>query len=603
MKKPVLRWQFLVVLLATATAHAIDFKQAQVTQVINDVQIISAADQQQKAAALHDVFSMPDILRTGTASRAELVARDETITRVGANTIFSFDSANRTIDLKQGSLLFHAPHGKGGGAIQTGSATASVLGTTLIVTTTPNGGFKVIALEGRVEVKFPNGLKQRLEPGQMTFVLPGAKQLAPVVIFRLDELVRNSLLVKGFPQPLDSLALIQNQINNQLKLIRSGQLADTGLYAGDDASPSQVEVLDVNTITHGNNGPSQAGSPPPPPPPPPTSDLAEAETADATINQPSLTDASIPTPPNHVFTDLHFSLANNSYFANAKFNGFVARNIFVNTLANAGTLTVNLAPYDTLSAFDLVAVHDFSIEGSVTFSGMSSTAALALVAGSQFNLTAGIAVDADVQNLLLESAASLTLDDVSVNNATKNIMLQSGADVSLTGNATVDAAANLTVRALNNLSVTDSRLLANSALLTTLIGGIALDGATLDVPGSTILIAPAISLNNSTIDSDYTTLSGTGGGAIALNNSTIEGASSIVISTPGALTVSGGSALITDPAAGSVSLSSSYGSVDLTGTAISAHYLTVNSGDGILLDGSGQTFAASGSGATAKFTA
>jgi hypothetical protein len=269
MKKPVLRWQFLVVLLATATAHAIDFKQAQVTQVINDVQIISAADQQQKAAAVHAIFSMPDILRTGTASRAELVARDETITRVGANTIFSFDSANRTIDLKQGSLLFHAPHGKGGGAIQTGSATASVLGTTLIVTTTPNGGFKVIALEGRVEVKFPNGLKQRLDPGQMTFVLPGAKQLAPVVIFRLDELVRNSLLVKGFPQPLDSLALIQNQINNQLKLIRSGQLADTGLYAGDDASPSQVEVLDVNTITHGNNRPSQAGSPPPPPAPPP----------------------------------------------------------------------------------------------------------------------------------------------------------------------------------------------------------------------------------------------------------------------------------------------------------------------------------------------
>jgi len=62
-----------------------------------------------------------------------LVAQDETVTRVGANTIFSFDPANRTIDLKQGSLLFHSPHGKGGGTIHTGSATASVLGTTLIV--------------------------------------------------------------------------------------------------------------------------------------------------------------------------------------------------------------------------------------------------------------------------------------------------------------------------------------------------------------------------------------------------------------------------------------------------------------------------------------
>src|SRR5215469_2420051 len=184
--------------LAAATSHAIDLKQSKFTQVVNDVQIISAADQKEKSAAINDIFSMPDILRTGAASRAELVAEDQTVTRVGANTVFSFDPANRTIDLKQGSLLFHSPHGKGGGTIHTGSATASVLGTTLIVVTTPNGGLKVIALEGQVEVKFPNALKQKLNPGQMTYVLPGANQLAPVVNFRLDELTRTSLLIKGF---------------------------------------------------------------------------------------------------------------------------------------------------------------------------------------------------------------------------------------------------------------------------------------------------------------------------------------------------------------------------------------------------------------------
>ena len=111
---------------------------------------------------------------------------------MGANTIFSFDPANRTIDLKQGSLLFHSPHGKGGGTIHTGSATASVLGTTLIVVTTPNGGMKVIDLEGAVEVAFTNRLKQKLDPGQMTFVLPGGNQLAPVIIFRLDELTQTA---------------------------------------------------------------------------------------------------------------------------------------------------------------------------------------------------------------------------------------------------------------------------------------------------------------------------------------------------------------------------------------------------------------------------
>src|ERR1039457_1938033 len=76
---------------AVSTSHAADLKQSKVTQVVNDVQIISAADQKQKGAAVNDIFAMPDILRTGAASRAELVAQDETVTRVGANTIFSLD--------------------------------------------------------------------------------------------------------------------------------------------------------------------------------------------------------------------------------------------------------------------------------------------------------------------------------------------------------------------------------------------------------------------------------------------------------------------------------------------------------------------------------
>ena len=154
MKKLVALWLGFGFVFTVSTGRAIDLKQSKVTQVVNEVQIISAGDQSKKIAVVNDIFSMPDILRTGTASRAELVAPDETITRVGANTMFSFDPANRTIDLKQGSLLFHAPHGKGGGTIHTGSATASVLGTTLIVTTTPNGGLKVLDLEGAVEVKF-----------------------------------------------------------------------------------------------------------------------------------------------------------------------------------------------------------------------------------------------------------------------------------------------------------------------------------------------------------------------------------------------------------------------------------------------------------------
>jgi hypothetical protein len=57
-----------------------------------------------------------------------------------------------------------------------------------------------------------------------------------------------------------------------------------------------------------------------------------------------------------------------------------------------------------------------------------------------------------------------------------------------------------------------------------------------------------------------------------------------------------------DPNTGSVSLTSASGAVNISGTSITAHYLTLNSGDGILLDGSGHTLTAAGSGATANFT-
>lgn len=579
-----------IVFLNVSLARAIDLKHSKVTQVVNDVRIISAADQKEKAAAVNDIFSLPDVLRTGNASRAELVAPDQTVTRVGANTIFSFDPADRTIDLQQGSLLFHAPHGKGGGAIHTGSATASVLGTTLIVTTTPNGGFKVIALEGEVEVKFLNGLKQKLDPGQMTYILPGANQLAPVVIFRLDDLILNSLLVRGFAQPLSSLPLIQQQIDNQLKLIHSGKLTDTGLYAGNNAGPNTVEVLDVGTITHGQQ--AQAS-------------LKAAEAADATLNQPSLTDATLPTPPIHVIST-PFKLVGNAYFSGT-YTGFIARNLFVNTPGTgqdgpSPTLPVNLSPYKGFPAFAVVAVNNFSVEGSVDFTGLPAAASLALIAGNQFLLTPGISIEANVYDCLLSSPASLALDDVTFNDIAGNIQLQSGGDISFQNNSLVDAA-GLAVNAANNISVAGSQLTANSAVLSSVNGSIAFDAATLNAPAHAILIAPvAINLNDSTINSPFATLSGTADATISLNNTVINASSSITASTPGEIDVAG-STLRSAPDSGTVSLSSSFGSINVTGTAISAHYLTLNSGDGILLDAGGQTVAASGSGATASFTA
>jgi hypothetical protein len=538
---------------------------------------------------------MPDILRTGAASRAELVAPDETVTRVGANTVFSFDPANRTIDLKQGSLLFHAPHGKGGGTIHTGSATASVLGTTIIVVTTPNGGFKLIDLEGQAEIHFLNGLRQKLDAGQMTFILPGANQLAPVIIFRLDELILNSLLVKGFSQPLGSLPLIQNQIDKQLKLIGSGKATDTGLYAGDDASPNQVEVLDVNSIPHGQKLPP----PPSAPPPPQLSALAAAEAADATITQPSLTDASIPTPPLHVFTDILLSVPGISFFNGQTFSGFVANNILINTP------TVNLSPYSGLNAFDFLALKNLSFGGSGTFSGLSPAATLSLDAGGRLLFAPGITLTASVNDFVLSAAQPLTLNAVQLINDTGSLALNSGGAISIQPGCAVVAGQTLDVTAADDLSVvgTPVPLLAKTASgfpftvgnaqFVSSDGSIFFTAAGLYASGEADFTArTAITFNSCLLNANDMVLTGTGNTIISLNNTRINTPGSLSISAPGGLNIVG-SPLDSDPGSGSVTLTSSAGSVNVSGAPVTAQTLTVSAGDSISFD-EGETVAGVG---------
>src|SRR6185369_3261611 len=189
--KKFIAFAFIGGLVFPSMLQAVDLKESKFTQVVNDVQVVSASDQTAKAATVNDVFKLPDVVRTGDKSRAEMVADDKTVTRIGANTVFSFDQANRTIDLKQGSILFHAPHGKGGGTIHTGSATAAVLGTTIIVSATADGGFKVLDLEGSVKIQMPDGSTQILQPGEMVFVLPGGG-ISPVIVFNLGDETKGS---------------------------------------------------------------------------------------------------------------------------------------------------------------------------------------------------------------------------------------------------------------------------------------------------------------------------------------------------------------------------------------------------------------------------
>lgn len=233
--------------------------QSTVTEVIREVNLLPAATRAAQPAKLNDLVKAPDLVRTGPQSRAELTAPDSTITRVGANTVFSFQSGGRAIDLKQGSLLFHAPAGRGGGEIRSGAASAAVAGTTLIVAATANSGFKVIVLEGRGWVTLPDGRTLSLRAGQMVYVLPGG-QASRVLDINLGGLVAGSLLVNGFTQPLASLPKIREAVRDQDKQIAKGRLKETRMPADVVIEgKSGFEKLDSTTARIGVTGAARGG--------------------------------------------------------------------------------------------------------------------------------------------------------------------------------------------------------------------------------------------------------------------------------------------------------------------------------------------------------
>ena len=203
--------------------------QSTFTEIIKDVNVVAATTKAAQPATVNELVKAPDLVRTGPDSRAELTAADQTITRVCANTVFSFEPSGRDINLEKGNVLFHSPAGKGGGTIRSGGAAAAVLGTTLIVSSTGSGGFKVILLEGKGTVTLPNGKSTTLKAGQLVFVLPGQMDFGHVLTINLGKLVAGSTLVKGFSNPLSSMSLIQNAIDDQNKKLKNGQLNDTGV--------------------------------------------------------------------------------------------------------------------------------------------------------------------------------------------------------------------------------------------------------------------------------------------------------------------------------------------------------------------------------------
>lgn len=227
MKK--LFFPFCAALLSATTGGAESLQSAEVTRVVNDVRIYRPTTSAKKAAP-GDTISGKTSLQTGRRSRSELKFQDDTLTRIGANSIFSFDRGTRDLSLERGTLLLSVPKGSGGARIRTATVTAAVTGTTIMMEYFSEKWVKIIVLEGSLETWVErNGKKTKktIKAGQMMVLKADDRRMPDPVTVDLGRLLGTSGLadVKTFgPLPPTAQKQIASVLNQQSELKSEGFL-------------------------------------------------------------------------------------------------------------------------------------------------------------------------------------------------------------------------------------------------------------------------------------------------------------------------------------------------------------------------------------------
>src|SRR6266480_3554239 len=210
-------WGGLIVLFwlvgAAPFVTADQLQQARVSQVIQDVRVLETHGAP-RPAAVNDKVIQGMGVRTGVESRAELTFTDLTLTRLGANTIFSFKQGARELDLTSGAVLLEVPPKAPAVKISTSAVTAAVTGGTALFATGPPTKFMV--LEG-IGTFYPTGHPERaatVNGGEMMTMTANGR-MTKTEKFDVKLVLKTSRLIKDFP-PLENLPLVMSVVDLQL---------------------------------------------------------------------------------------------------------------------------------------------------------------------------------------------------------------------------------------------------------------------------------------------------------------------------------------------------------------------------------------------------
>ncbi|MEP7072067.1 MAG: FecR domain-containing protein, partial [Verrucomicrobiota bacterium] len=392
-------------LLFIADVKAAQLKEARVTQVVRDVKLLPSQDAP-RPAAINDPVRDGTAVRTGGESRTELTFADQTLARLGANTIFTFAEGTRNLDLKDGAMLLRVPKDAGGARINTAAVTAAITGTTVMLEYHPRSYVKFIVLEGTGRVYLPGhvGESVLVKAGQMLITKPDAKRLPEAVDVDVSKLMTTSLLITGF-RPMGSEPLIGAVEHQQQQQKASGQLYDTNvaIFGGgvtaslsDPTGTSQRDLV-VATQSLGTPTPIPSATPKPsttprPTPTPsgtprPTPSVTPSPTATPSATPtatPSATPTATPspttspTPTPNATTVAYKSISGGNWSdPNSWTPGVVPNNNgsnLYNAVISGGSLTQNIAPGVTIqqlrmSGGTLTLANPLTLKAGLLFSG------------------------------------------------------------------------------------------------------------------------------------------------------------------------------------------------------------------------------------------
>lgn len=228
----------MLMFLIPATSHAEKFDRAEVSKIINDVNLLLGT-KGTRPASKGAVVSGDTAVRTGLKSRAQMDFPDASIIRLGANSVFSFMKGKRDVDLEKGTILMQVPKGLGRTKIRTSSISAAITGTTILIEYVPPvlndtgevvtpGTFKAIVIEGTLELELNEvpGETLVLNAGEMAAFPTDIKVLPKKFVIDLARLVKTSNLIEGDMGPLPHEPLIVREVAIQNEKKKEGRLVE-----------------------------------------------------------------------------------------------------------------------------------------------------------------------------------------------------------------------------------------------------------------------------------------------------------------------------------------------------------------------------------------